>query len=203
MNDNMKVVAIRTKVGRMFKLDVNMPKFETAMYGETQSHITDLNIWHKRIGHLNFQRLKNLPSSGLVTGLPKFNTSDPSIVCSACQFGKHTRQPFSHQGTRSSQSLELIHSDVWTSPHPSLSGCKYFVTFIDDYSRKTWVYFLKLKSETFGAFKTFKAMVEKQTGHSILTLRTDGGGEYMSGEFETFLAQEGIISQVTCAYSPQ
>ena len=54
MNDNMKVIVIGTKVGRMFKLDVNMPKFEIAIYGETQSQTIDLNIWHKRIGHLNF-----------------------------------------------------------------------------------------------------------------------------------------------------
>jgi hypothetical protein len=66
---------------------------------------------------------------------------------------------------------------------PSLGGSIYFLTFIDDYSTKTWVYFLKHKSETCDKFKEFKALVEKQSGIFIKILRSDRGGEYKSNEF--------------------
>ena len=66
---------------------------------------------------------------------------------------------------------------------PSLGGSIYFLTFIDDFSRKTWVYFLKYKFETFSKFKKFKGFVENQSGLSFKILRLDRGGEYMSNEF--------------------
>ena len=68
--------------------------------------------------------------------------------------------------------LDYIHSDVWgQSPTVSLGGSSYFVTFIDDYSRKVWVYLLKRKDDVFNSFKQFKALVEKRTGSSIKCLR--------------------------------
>ncbi|MCI3170686.1 integrase catalytic domain-containing protein, partial [Klebsiella pneumoniae] len=65
-------------------------------------------------------------------------------------------------------------------PVDSFSGFKYLLTFIDDFSRRTWVYFLKLKSEVFNMFLAFKAFVEKQSGHQILKLRSDNGREYVN-----------------------
>ena len=74
-----------------------------------------------------------------------------------------------------------MHTDICGPMQvPSLGGSIYFLTFIDDFSRKTWVYFLKYKFETFSKFKEFKAFVEKQSGLSIKVLRLDRGGEYMS-----------------------
>ena len=74
----------------------------------------------------------------------------------------------------------------------SIGGSFYFLTFIDDFSRKTWIYFLRHKSETFSKFKEFKALIEKQSGKSIKMLRSDGGGEYDSHEFSDFCKQHGI-----------
>ena len=68
----------------------------------------------------------------------------------------------------------------------SLGESKYFFIFVDDYSRMTWVYFLKEKSEVFECFKQFKVLVEKQSGCSLLTLRTDCGGEFTSTYFNDF-----------------
>ena len=83
--------------------------------------------------------------------------------------------------------LELIHSDVCV-PIPStyLCGYEYYVTFIGDYSRQTWVYFLKTKDEVFGKFKEFKAIIENHLERRIKTLKTNNGGEYNSREFEFF-----------------
>ena len=92
---------------------------------------------------------------------------------------------------------------MWTTKAASIGGCHYFVTFIDDYSRKIWVYFMKKKSEVFGHFKAFKAMVEKETGLQIKCLRSDGGGEYLSNEFARFLQEHGIKQQYSCIHTPQ
>ena len=74
----------------------------------------------------------------------------------------------------------------------SIGGSFYFLTFIDDFSRKTWIYFLRHKSETFSKFKDFKAFTEKQSGKSIKMLRLDGGGEYDSHEFTDLCKKHGI-----------
>jgi transposase InsO family protein len=82
----------------------------------------------------------------------------------------------------------LVHSDVCgPMPSTSLSGYVYYVSFIDDYSRKTWVYFLKSKDEVLRKFKEFKALVENLSERKIKILRSDNGGEYTSNEFGRFL----------------
>jgi transposase InsO family protein len=88
-------------------------------------------------------------------------------------------------------------------PSPSLSGSLYYVIFIDDYSRKCWIYFLKAKSDTFDKFKEYKAFIEKQTGKHIKILRTDNGGEFESLEFEDFCKEARIKRQLTVPYNPQ
>ena len=81
-------------------------------------------------------------------------------------------------------------------------GYLYFITFIDDYSRYGYIYLMKYKSETFEKFKEFRTEVEKQLGKSIKTLRSDRGGEYLSQEFQSYLRDNGILSQWTPPYTP-
>jgi len=78
---------------------------------------------------------------------------------------------------------------VWKSLEISLGGARYFVSFIDDYSRRLWVYPIKKKSDVFSVFKVFKAQIELETGKKIKCLRTDNGGEYVDGEFLAFCKQ--------------
>ena len=97
-----------------------------------------------------------------------------------------------------------MHSDLCGPlPIASFSGYKYFLTFIDDFSRRTWVYFLKLKSEVFNNFLAFKAFVEKQSGHQILKLRSDNGREYVKNTFINYCTENGIQMQHTVPYTPQ
>ena len=86
---------------------------------------------------------------------------------------------------------------------PSLGGSVYFLTFIDDFSRKTWIYFLKEKLEAFNKFKEFKSMVEKQSELFLKVLRSDRGGEYSSNEFLIFCRYHGIKKLFTTSYTPQ
>ena len=93
--------------------------------------------------------------------------------------GKHTRKPFSNSETRSKEILDIIHSDVCgPMSDKSLGGHLYYVTFIDDHSRKTWLYLLKKKDEIFEKFKEFRLEVETLTKRKIKNLRSDNGGEY-------------------------
>ena len=111
----------------------------------------------------------------IVIGLPRFASIEMQKVYSACQFGKQARQPFVQDRNVSTRPLEVVHSDVWgPTKTKSLVGSSYYVTFIDDYSRKVWVYFMKAKSEVFDHFKKFKNQVEKEMGMYIKCLRLDG-----------------------------
>jgi transposase InsO family protein len=92
---------------------------------------------------------------------------------------------------------------VWSTFFSFFFGCKYFLTFIDDFSRRTWVYFLKLKSKVFDKFMAYKALVEKQFGHQIQRLRTDNGGEYVNNNFTSYCTTQGIQMQHTIPYTPQ
>ena len=80
---------------------------------------------------------------------------------------------------RANKILELVHSDVFGPVSvPSLGKSVYYVSLIDEFSRNTWIYFLRKKSEVFDKFKEFKALVENQTEKKIKALRTDNGGEF-------------------------
>ena len=97
--------------------------------------------------------------SKVVTRLPDLKIEHEG-TCKGCAKGKNVKNPFLKSETKTKGMLELIHSDVCgTMPSISLSEYKYYVTFINDYSRKTWIYFLKKKSEVFDKFKEFKALM--------------------------------------------
>jgi transposase InsO family protein len=85
----------------------------------------------------------------------------------------------------------------------SIIGSMYYVSFIDDFSRKTWIYFLKTKDEVFRRFQEFKSLVENQIGKKIKVLRLDNGGEYTSNEFKDFCKEEGIKRELIVSYNPQ
>jgi transposase InsO family protein len=85
----------------------------------------------------------------------------------------------------------------------SITGSMYYVSFIDDFSHKTWIYFLKTKDEVFSRFQEFKALVENQTRKKIKVLRSNNGGEYTSKEFEGFCKEAGIKRELIVSYNPQ
>ena len=155
----------------------------------------DINIWHRRLGHVNFSYMKQLQNQA-ATGI-HFHGAPQS--CQECVQGKLVKQPFIPSEKRAAEKLELVHSDLCQVDHPSLGKAKYFLTFIDDHSRKVFLYFLQQKSQTFECFKDFKALTENKIEKRIKTLRSDNGGEYLSGEFKAFLKEHGIQHQTTIA----
>ena len=127
----------------------------------------------------------------MVNGLHYINLDDD--VCEGCIFGKQHRESFSDRTWKARECLALVHSDL-SGPMEivSIGKAHYFLTSLDDYSRKKWVYFLKEKSEVFSHFLEIKALVENQSGLQILTLRTDNGREYKSNEFLNYYRKNGI-----------
>ena len=100
--------------------------------------------------------------------------------------------------------MDLIHLDVFGLVDvPCIDRSVCYVSFIDDFSRRTWVYFLRSKADIFSGFKEFKAMVELQTGKKIKCLRNDNDGEFFSNDFDTFCKYCSIKREKTTPYSPQ
>ncbi len=174
---------------------------ERADLAESES---DLQLWHRRLGHVNAEALMKMSREGLVNGL-NLKAGSKLEFCSGCALGKQTRQSFpKNEATRAKQLLEIVHSDVCgPMPEQSLGGKRYFVSFIDDKSRLARLYFLKQKSEAFECFREYKAWSEKQTGCKLKNLRSDNGTEFVNGQFSAFLKAEGIQRQLTMTYTPE
>jgi hypothetical protein len=166
------------------------------------SKVEEAKLWHQRYAHLSFKGLKVLNKKQMVKGLPVLNELEGK--CEDCLSGKQHREAIPKQANwRASQKLELIHSDVCGPINPqSNGGNRYFITFTDDFSRKTWVYFLQDKASVFEIFKKFKTLVENESGCVMQSLRTDRGGEFTSTAFNEFCSEHGVKRQLTAAYTP-
>jgi hypothetical protein len=131
--------------------------------------------WHSRLVHPSSPIVSRVASSNK---LPCSFESNKESVCDACQKAKSHQLPYAKSSSTSSYPLELIYSDVWGHAPDSVGAKRYFVSFIDDYSKFTWIYLLKFKSEVFEKFHEFQNLVERLFDHKILTMQTDWGGEY-------------------------
>jgi len=176
--------------GGMFKFSINEINVISAYMVESTSL-----LWHARLRHLNYRYLKYICKHGYIS-YQHNNTNK----CEVCIQAKMTKKPFS-KVERISQLLELVHFDICEiNGMLTRGGKRYFITFIDDYSRFTYVYLLRTKDEAFGKFKK---IVENQKERQIKVLRSDRGGEYFSKEFSTFYEENRIIHQMIAPYTPQ
>lgn len=158
-------------------------------------------IWHMRLGHpnqrvlslLNKNKCLSISGSTIVTG-----------VCASCMADKYHRLPFTLSNNVTNEPGTLIHSDLWgLYPEQSNSGFCYFLLFVDDCIKFSWIYFLHHKSEVDKSFHNFKSMIEKQFSTTIKVLQSDGGGEYICTPLRTFLRTQGILHQFSCPHTPQ
>lgn len=131
-----------------------------------------------------------------------FNISNKIDCCDICHYSKQKRLSFSPSTHVSNKSFELIHCDLW-GPFTTctLDGFKYFLTIGDDFTRCTWVYLLKHKSDTYFLLSEFATMVHTQFVSKIKTIRTDNGTEVYLIFF--FFHSNGILHQLSCVYTPQ
>ncbi|KAH9704742.1 Integrase catalytic domain-containing protein [Citrus sinensis] len=192
------------KVTRMGTINIQMFDEETRelkQLGVNANRSSDkTKLWHMRLGHMSQKGMKEQEKQGLF-GHDQISQLE---FCEKCVFGKATRLNFNTGKHETKQTLDYIHYDIWgPSQVPSHSGARYFITFIDDYSRKLWVYILKHKSEALDKFKEWIALMENQIGRKVKRLRTDNRLEYCSNEFDEFCKRLGIARHKTVRHTPQ
>jgi hypothetical protein len=197
--DQFKTVATGVRAGGLYKLDVT----SKAHHALTSATMPTEILWHQRYGHINHPDLLLLQKKNMVEGLPMLKNEN--VSCDGCALGKMHRDEFPSNPDRKKRDvLDLVHTDVCGPMQTrSLGGAFYFLLFIDDCTRYTWVYFLRRKSDVFEYFKEFRTMVEKKTGKSIKILHSDQGGEYKSGDFIKYCKDHGIVQQFTVPHTPQ
>jgi hypothetical protein len=129
-----------------------------ALIHSTSSNSDLYEIWHKRMAHLHHGDLRVLRE--MVTGVLDFS-SEHHEICKGCTLGKYTKTSFPSSESKAVGILDLIHSDVCgPMSSASLTGSLYYVVFIDDFSRKSCIFFMKTKGQVFSRFQEFKALVE-------------------------------------------
>ncbi|RDX93292.1 hypothetical protein CR513_24461, partial [Mucuna pruriens] len=160
----------------------------------------EASLWHRRLSHISEKVLNCLAKKDMLPGLKNAELEK----CSHYMAGKQTRVSFKkHPPSRKSELLELVHSNVCGPLKvKSFSGALYFVTFIDDCSRKLWVYTLKSNDQVLENFKHFQALVERQPGKKVKCIRSDNGDEYC-GPFDVYCKQKGIRHEKTHPKTPQ
>lgn len=183
----------------MFPVDVaSIGRLNVAVSSSSTSE-----LWHLRLGHLNYKSLNTMAHRGMVFGLPKLRAKQQ---CEDCVVSKRSRTSFPNgRGSRKTNSvLQLVHIDLCgPMSEQSLGGNKYFFLLVDDYSRFCWVYLIKNKSEAFQNFLNFHTLVERETGRKLKIVGRDRGGEFSSLEFQKYCNGIGIKREYTAPYSPQ
>ena len=188
----------------MFLLNLKPIKGNPAICLLSKAHSDESWLWHRRLSHLNFKDINKLVTGGHVRGLPLLKF-DREHLCAACEMGKQSRQ--SHPSiinTKVVEPLELLHIDLCgPSSIESIGGSKYILVIVDDFSRFTWVFFLKHKSEATLKLKMFIKQVEVQLRKVVRNIRSDNGLEFKNKEFEDFLAEKGTSHNFSAPYTPQ
>ncbi|GJT14676.1 retrovirus-related pol polyprotein from transposon TNT 1-94 [Tanacetum coccineum] len=167
-------------------------------------NLFESNKWHRRLGHVNFKNLNKLVKGNLVRGLPsKIFQNDHT--CVACQKGKQHKASCKAKSVSSiSHSLQLLHMDLFgpTSVR-SLNHKTYCLVITDDFSRFSWVFFLRTKDETSGILKDFIRQIENQLNQKVKTIRCDNGTEFKNRDFIEFCGSKGIKREYSNARTPQ
>ncbi|RDX81124.1 hypothetical protein CR513_38237, partial [Mucuna pruriens] len=151
-------------------------------------------LYHKCLGHPPFGLLKTM--------FPHLFIKE-SVESFIINFSKHHHAIFSPSNNKSLEPFDLTHSDVWGPTSNSISGAKWFISFIDDCTHVTWIFLLKHKYEVCQIFVDFFHLVKNQFNKSIKRLRSDNGTEFVNLEFSKFLKDNGVVHELTCVNTSQ
>ncbi|KAI3684802.1 hypothetical protein L6452_34028 [Arctium lappa] len=196
-----QILGLGRKVGWMIEVVyLRLPLPYTSLIASVSS-TASFELWHARLGYLSLARKKSLAHLGLLGNC----VSTDNISCLSCKLGKHHALPFELNKFSSTSSFDLIHFDVrGPAPHPSMGGARYFVIFIDNHTRFTWIYLMKHRLELPKIYIMFARMIHIQFSKSIKILRADNAMEYKESSLLSFLQSQGTLSQYSCpGTSPQ
>ena len=158
----------------------------------------NVEIWlhHLQLGHPPFSLLKTM--------FPSFfrNVNVTNFHCDTYELAKHHRDSFPLSNSRS-KPFSLIHTDIWgPSRISNISGARWFVSFIDDCTRTTWLFLMKEKSEVSNIFQFFYKMINTQFGVSIKRVKSDNARDYFNHILSHFFQKEGVIHESSCVDTP-
>jgi transposase InsO family protein len=132
------------------------------------------------------------------------SVTNESLDCTACQTAKQPALSFNKSTSISASSFDLVHSDIWgPAPTPTMGGSRYFVLFIDDYSRFTWIFMMKNRHELAQIYINFAKMIKTQFSKTIKVFRRDNAMEYRDSKILSFLGEQGTVSEFSCPYTSQ
>jgi len=179
--------------------DPNLPIKSDSLISESiMTSKEKAQLYHCRLGHPSFGVVKLIFPS-----LFK-NLDVESLHCEVCELAKYKCVPFPISNKISPSPFVLVHTDVWgPSNVPNISGARWFLTFIDDCTRVTWVFLLKQKSEVSSRFIQFVSMIKNQFGVNIKRIRSDNAKDYFNLVLNSFCQKEGIIHESSCVNTPQ
>jgi hypothetical protein len=165
--------------------------------------IDDSELWHQRLGHLNFSDMLKIAGKDVVKGLPKMEKTGKGI-CGSCQLGKQTRA--AHKKTseiQTSRNLELLHMDLMGPTRTaSLGGKKYILVIVDDFSQYTWAIPIREKSDAFDTAQHLFKKIQVEQNCQIMRIRSDHGREFKNSKFEEFCLSYGIKQEFSSSITP-
>jgi transposase InsO family protein len=188
--------------GQLYLVDFNenTTKLNTCLIAKTNMGW----LWHRRLAHVGMKNLHKLLNGEHILGLTNVHF-EKDRVCSACQAGKQVGAHHPHKNIMTTDMpLELLHMDLFGPiAYISISGSKYCLLIVDDYSRFTWVFFLQEKSQTQENLKGFLRRAQNEFGFRIKKIRSDNGTEFKNSQIESFLEDEGIKHEFSSPYTPK
>jgi transposase InsO family protein len=166
--------------------------------------IDDSELWHRRLGHLNFSNMLKIAGREIVKDLPKMEKIGKGI-CGSCQLGKQTRA--AHKNTSrilTSRNLELVHMDLMGPTRTaSLGGKRYILVIVDDFSRYSWAIPLREKSNAFDAARHLFKKIQVEQNWQIMRIPGDHGKEFENSKFKEFFLSYGIKQEFSSPITPQ
>ncbi|CAN6568096.1 unnamed protein product [Malus baccata var. baccata] len=193
-----EIIGRGTKRKGLYYVDDVVPGRANAVRASRTNNLHEVWLLHRRLGHASFGYLRRM----LPSLFHEIKESD--LHCEVCILAKSHHVSFPPSMNKRLFPFELVHSNVWgPSPVSTLSGIKWFVTFVDDCTRMTWIYVMKNKSDMGMVFRSFFQMVATQYSSVIKVFHSDNGGEYIGSELSTFLRDQGILHETTCPHTPQ
>ncbi|GJU96646.1 retrovirus-related pol polyprotein from transposon TNT 1-94 [Tanacetum coccineum] len=203
-NQNDKVVLIAPRRRDVYIIDMSSFNKESNACFLAKATPRVNWLWHKRLSHLNFKNINNLAKHNLVSGLPSLTFSKDKN-CSACEKGKHHRASFKTKRSFSiSKSLHLLHMDLFGPVKPqTISHNKYTLVIVDEYSRYTWVFCLKKKSDAADCIMSFIKKMENLNEVRVKELRSNNEIEFRNHKLEEFCDEKGISHNFSSPCTPE
>ncbi|KAJ9553357.1 hypothetical protein OSB04_017402 [Centaurea solstitialis] len=203
--DESQVMLRTPRKDNVYCLDIeDASSLSSLNYLFSKASVSESSLWHRRMCHMNFKNMNLLVKNNLVRGLPakEFSCDDH---CVACLKGKqHKNSHKSKEVNTISSPLQLLHMDLFGPTNVMSIGKKsYCLVIVDDYSRFTWVYFLRTKDETSGLIKPFVTRVENKTNLRVKLIRSDNGTEFKNADLNSFCEEKGIERQYSAPRTPQ